>query len=503
MDKYDAVVIGAGNGGLTCAVSLAQMGLNTLLLERHNIPGGCATSFCRGRFEFEVALHQLSGMGTEERPGGLRRMLGSLGVMDDLEFVEMKDLYRAVKPGELDVTIPADRSEAISGLQKQFPHESEGIERFFNLMYRFAGEMLGAFILKDPVINRDKYPTIYSYAFKTFKEVLDDHFSDPLLKAAMSVYWGYIGVAPNRLSFPLVALMFVDYMENKPHHIKGGSQALSTALSDKFLSLGGTARFNCGAKKILVENNAVKGVETEHGERIETDYVVSNVSAVTTYVDLIGPENAPGEVFKDLGSRTLSTSAFTLFIGLDCRPEAVGIRESTSFILTHTDIDELPHRQMHQLEMGEELLVLSCYDVADPSFSPEGASQVALVTLKYAEPWLRVPPSEYAKVKYQCADAVLTTVEKAFPGLRGYIEEIETATPLTHMRYLSSPAGAVYAYDRFMKDTLFLQPSPRAPVKGLYFAGGWAGLNGFHPTLESGGKAARAIKKAFDKKGGA
>ena len=179
MDKYDAVVIGAGNGGLTCAVSLAQMGLNTLLLERHNIPGGCATSFCRGRFEFEVALHQLSGMGTEERPGGLRRMLGSLGVLDDLEFVEMKDLYRAVKPGELDVTIPADRSEAISGLQKQFPHESEGIERFFNLMYRFAGEMLGAFILKDPVINRDKYPTIFSYAFKTFKEVLDDHLFGP------------------------------------------------------------------------------------------------------------------------------------------------------------------------------------------------------------------------------------------------------------------------------------------------------------------------------------
>ena len=84
MEDYDAVVVGAGNGGLTCAVSLAQMGLDTLLLERHNIPGGCATSFRRGRFEFEVALHQLSGMGTEEKPGPLRRLLGSLGVMDDL-----------------------------------------------------------------------------------------------------------------------------------------------------------------------------------------------------------------------------------------------------------------------------------------------------------------------------------------------------------------------------------------------------------------------------------
>ena len=59
MQAYDAVVIGAGNGGLTAAATMAQKGLNVLLLERHNIPGGAATSFCRGRFEFEVALHQL------------------------------------------------------------------------------------------------------------------------------------------------------------------------------------------------------------------------------------------------------------------------------------------------------------------------------------------------------------------------------------------------------------------------------------------------------------
>ena len=73
MEGYDVIVIGAGNGGITASAALAQKGLNVLLLERHNIPGGCATSFCRGRFEFEVALHQLSGMGTVEKPGPLRR----------------------------------------------------------------------------------------------------------------------------------------------------------------------------------------------------------------------------------------------------------------------------------------------------------------------------------------------------------------------------------------------------------------------------------------------
>jgi phytoene dehydrogenase-like protein len=55
MQNYDVIVIGAGNAGLTAAATLSQKGLNVLLLERHNIPGGSATSFCRGRFEFEVA----------------------------------------------------------------------------------------------------------------------------------------------------------------------------------------------------------------------------------------------------------------------------------------------------------------------------------------------------------------------------------------------------------------------------------------------------------------
>jgi len=69
--KYDAIVIGAGLGGLSGATMLAKNGLKVLLLERHNVPGGYATSFARGRYEFEVALHELSNIGTQELRGRL------------------------------------------------------------------------------------------------------------------------------------------------------------------------------------------------------------------------------------------------------------------------------------------------------------------------------------------------------------------------------------------------------------------------------------------------
>ena len=40
MPKFDAVVIGAGNGGLAAACRMAKGGKKTLLIERHNMPGG-------------------------------------------------------------------------------------------------------------------------------------------------------------------------------------------------------------------------------------------------------------------------------------------------------------------------------------------------------------------------------------------------------------------------------------------------------------------------------
>ena len=72
MDKYDAVVIGAGNGGLVAAVRLLQGGAKVLVVEKHNLPGGFATSFRRGRFEFEASLHELNDFGPRRRQGAFR-----------------------------------------------------------------------------------------------------------------------------------------------------------------------------------------------------------------------------------------------------------------------------------------------------------------------------------------------------------------------------------------------------------------------------------------------
>lgn len=495
MEGYDVVVIGAGNGGLTASAGLAQKGFNVLLLERHNVPGGCATSFCRGRFEFEVALHQLSGMGTPEKPGPLRMMLDNLGVLDDLEFVEMDDLYHVAMPDGFRLTLKTSKDQVISELQERFPHEKEGIERFFDLVYSYANQMLAAFYFKDPDPSREKYPVLYSHAFKPAIDVLDELFSDPLLKAVVSVYWGFLGLPPTRLSFAYLAMLFFVFIEFKPFHLKGGSQALSNGLINRFLSSGGTVRFNCGAKKIIVEDGAVKGVITEDGDHIPANHVISNASQVSTYVQLIDPENVPNETLREMRGRTLSPSAFVMFVGFDCEASQLGITDSTTFLMANTDITDRNLDRMQRLDIDDELMVLSCYDVADPDFSPPGTCQANIVTLKYGDPWLRVPPSDYHRVKYRCGEAMLRRVEDIFPDVRKHIEELEVATPLTHMRYLGHPNGAIYGFEQYTKDSLFFQPGRFSPIGGLYFASGWTGDCGFQSTLEAGLSAANSIIK--------
>lgn len=498
MEGYDVVVIGAGNGGITASAAMAQKGLNVLLLERHNIPGGCATSFCRGRFEFEVALHQLSGMGTVEKPGPLRMMLGSLGVLDDLEFVEMSELYSIMMPDGFNLSLKPDKEMVVKELQDRFPHERQAIEKFFDLSYKYANDMLAAFIFKDPAPSREKYPTMYEYAFKPASEVLDSLISDPLLKAILSVYWGYIGLPPNRLAFPYLAMLFFTYIEFKPFHIKGGSQALSNVIINKFISRGGSVRFNCGAKEIKVENGKVTGVVTDDEEFIPAQFVVSNASQVSTYVQLIDPQHVPDQVNREMRGRSLSPSAFSMFVGFDCEPDEVGIKVPTTFLLDNIDFGDNVINQMKKLDIDDQLLVLSCYDVSDPEFSPPGTCQANIVTLKYGEPWLNIPPTQYHKTKFRCAEKMLRRVEAIYPDVRGHIEEIDVATPLTHMRYLGHPKGAVYGFEQYTKDSMFFQPGRYSPIEGLYFASGWTGDGGFHSTLQAGLSAAKSIVRKLE-----
>ena len=130
--KYDVIVIGAGNGGLATAVTVARLGLRTLVIERNNVPGGCATSIRRGRFEFEPSLHELANVGTEENPGSIRKFFESIGAK--VEWCTEDTLFRVIADGEdgYDVALPVGIEAFCDAMERAVPGCRDSVVQFFN-----------------------------------------------------------------------------------------------------------------------------------------------------------------------------------------------------------------------------------------------------------------------------------------------------------------------------------------------------------------------------------
>ncbi|MUL64596.1 phytoene dehydrogenase [Mycobacterium sp. CBMA 234] len=486
MTDVDAVVIGAGNAGLTAAATLQQSGIRTLLVERHNVPGGTGTSFRRGRFEFETALHQLSGIGKPGNPGPLFGVLQSLGVTDKIEFVREHDLYRSVVVGSHDVTIPTDWGQASDNLEDAFPGNRIAIEKFFELVRTITMCQVGA-MRGAPADKLD--PVLFTHGLRSLAEVLDEYFTDPRLKHVLGVYWTYLGLPPGQITFQDWALTFYAYVEFGPAHIIGGSQAMSTAILDTFLEHGGEVRFNNGAQKILTDARGVVGVRLDDGTEVSTRDVISNASLPTTLAMLDDP---PSALYADLSTRNLSISAVVLHMGLNASPAELGFTTSTSFVGHDLDEDTI-FANWNSLEPARTVGV-TCYDVEPIGFSPRGASHASLITLPYGHVWDSVSPRDYHRVKFDYAQSMLDVAEVLTPGLRDAIEEVDVATPRTMARYLGHPSGAIYGYQQDRTENwLFRQTERNTHVPGLYVAGTWAGLCGFEPALESGARVARRL----------
>ncbi len=239
------------------------------------------------------------------------------GVLNKLEFVEMENLFRFIVPDKVDLTLPANRAGIIRVLLERFPDEKGGIERFFDLVYRFFQEVISAFYLRDPEVTPEKYPLYFQYAFRDSQSVIDEYFRDPYLKLTVAGYWGYMGLPPRLLAFSDLAALIFAYIEFKPWHLKGGSQALSNAMAAAVLDAGGEIRFSCGAERIVTRDGAVQAVVTDRGEEITTRYVVSNASGVATFAGLLDDGEKRKEALKEVRGRwwVLHFSRFTRVSG--------------------------------------------------------------------------------------------------------------------------------------------------------------------------------------------
>lgn len=499
-ERYDAIVVGAGLGGLAAATTMAHSGLKVLLLERHNVPGGYATSFVRGRagggppYEFEVALHELSGIGPPEARGNVYRALSHLGVADKVEFLHVPNLYRAVFP-DLDLTLPVGQEAFEARLAEAFPHEAAGIRRFMKRVFDFGREYARFLRVRrrvHPATVPFRFPNFVRYLPTTWGQVLDRDMRDPAARAVLSQYWGYVGLPPSRISFVYMASTLAAYVRRGAAFPKGRSQALSSAFLSTFEELGGEVRLNCGVKRITAQNGRVTGVITEGEEEIGADWIVSNADPITTCRDLIVEDQVPSSFFTKLQSSQIAASTVNVYLGVACPPEDLGLTEHEIFV--NADYDFERHYQNMKAIVPPESIAITCYNAVYPDVSPPGTSMVVLTALGYGEPWYELPPAEYVATKNRIASTMLDLAEGIAPGLRQHAEVVEVSTPLTNMRYAGTMGGSIYGFGQPPRDNMVWRMDYKGPLQGLYFAGAWTQPGGgFEPSMMSGMRAGRVI----------
>lgn len=498
---YDAIVVGAGLGGLSAATKLARHGKKVLLLERHNIPGGYATSFVRGRFEFEVALHELSGMGHKGQPSSNNRYLDDLGVSDQIELLWVTDIYRSVfLDSGLDITLPMGREAYTDTLCAAFPHEARGIRRFIARIFDLASEALelekkvanGSFGLRDVVEAPVRFRNAARYLPATWGQILHRDVQDPLARAVISQYWGYFGLPPSRVSFLYFAVALANYIRFGATYVRGRSQALSNAFVKAYEGWGGEVRFNCGVQTITTAGERVTGVITEAGDVFEAPIVLANTSPVTAIQDLIGVEKVPAAYVEKLSRQTVAPSTLNVYLGLNKSHEDLGLLDHEVFVNEHTDI-EAAHAATYGLDAPHNI-ALTCYNAVYPQISPPGTSIVVLTALLRGDPWYDLDPTDYVATKNRIATGMIDMAEKVAPGLRDVAEVVEVSTPLTNMRYAGALGGSIYGFDQPPHNSTVLRTSPKGPLGGLWFVGAWTQPGGgFEPAMISGRMAAETI----------
>ena len=324
--RYDAVVIGAGNGGMAAACQIAVGGKSVLLLEQHNIVGGFSTSFVRGRFEFEASLHELCELGTAADKGILYRMFEDLGI--DVDWIRVPEAYRLLVPGgendRIDAILPFGIDEYVEAVEGYCPGSRESVRRFFEL----AGEMCDAMVyvqdlqtdigtLSKPYMLRH-YPNFLKAGAYTVEEVFEALAMPKRAREILSAYWCYLGVPLDRMDFAFYGYMVYEYIKRGAYIPRYRSTEFAQAFEKRIRQCGGDVWCGVKAEKVLVENGRVTGVITDQGQRILTKQVVCNASPYHLYSEMISPAEAvPKQALREIGGRTPSVSGFVIFIGLD------------------------------------------------------------------------------------------------------------------------------------------------------------------------------------------
>ncbi|MCQ2592986.1 MAG: NAD(P)/FAD-dependent oxidoreductase [Treponema sp.] len=507
MKNFDVIIVGAGNGGLMAAAYACKNGLKTLLLEKHNLPGGSATSFRRGRFEFEASLHEMAEVGTEENPGIARKIFEEVGA--DVKFIREETAYRVVSTKEnlsFDATFPCDTEGFCDEIERQVPGSRPSVRKYFDIIEEAVATTGKLTSLKIKPSDLPKILDVFRLVSHTSDEVMDLCGIPKKAQHMMTIYWPYIGEPTDRLDAFFMGVIDNVYLKEGAAIPSMFSHEFSLALESIIRKNGGEIWYNSPVTNILVKNHKAYGVVVEKGsaglpsnkEEIHSDYVICNCFPNDVFGKMMDKAEVPLIERKRINAREIALSFVIAYVGLNKSAEELGIKDYTIFMLSDPDSAVQYNDSFGLGAKGWE--TANCLNVAIPECTPEGTCQMCFTTAVYGDEWGKIAPEDYKKTKMEVAEKMIDFYEKTMGiSIKPYIEEIEVATPVTFSRYLNTPNGTPYGYQTHMWDGTFMRTmnvKKEHSIKNLRFCGAHTeGSLGYNMTYHSGRNAVMEILK--------
>jgi all-trans-retinol 13,14-reductase len=507
---YDAVVIGAGLGGLSTAAFLATNGRRTLVLEQNQVVGGCSQVFRRqgNRYEFDVGVHYIGDCA----PGGtVDRLMHGLGLQERIEFAELDpDGFSTITLPGVSFRVPRGWQAYEDRLAATFPDEEDGVRRCVSTLRTVAEEIRSGRPdgLRHAVTRAGRLRSTLWWGLRPLASLYDACGLSQEARTVIAGESGDYGTPPSKAPVALHAGFLDHYLKAGAYYPKGGGQVIAARLTEVIAAHGGTVRTKARVRRILLEDGRAVGVRLADGEEIHSPVVVSNADIRRTYLELVGRDELPRRLRRKAEGFRMALPLFSLYLAID-----LDVRDrlpnSTSWIYPHADIEAIYADAYAGRVPAEVPVFMTSGTLKDPDghhTAPPGHSTLELMTIAPAdhgtwgvgegpvagERYSRGPA--YLAVKEKLAEAVLDTASLVIPDLREHIVYRDASTPITQERFTLSTGGACYGLEMTLDQLGPFRPDVTTSIPGLYLTGASTRhQHGIVATLNGGAGTAGAI----------
>ena len=489
----DAIVVGAGLGGLATAVRLAAGGARVAVLEQDAQPGGKLNQWRSGGFTFDT------GPSLVTMPGVIADLFRAAGRRRG-DYLTLQPLHPGCRyrwPDGTTFNADSDLAAMTAAIRRLDPRDVGGYLRFLAYGRALYERAARPFLFHErprpmDLLRRRGWDVLRIGAFTTMDAAVRAHFHSPYLRQLFNRYATYNGSSPYQAPATLCLIPYLELAEGG-WYIAGGLYRLAEALLRLAGELGVEIRTGAQVAEVLFDGRQAVGVRLAGGEELRAGAVVVNADPLYAYQSLIPPALRPRRepAARVTLASDLSCSGFVLLLGTDCDFPALA-HHNIFFSGDYPAEFRALFRQRRPAP--DPTIYVSYTSRSDPTQAPPGGGNLFVLVNAPA----LTPAANWDAWAGPYRKLVLDRLEAAgLPDLRRHIVIERMLTPSTFAGRFNAFGGALYGFSSNNRLAAFRRPANRAPgLPGLFFVGGSAHPGGGIPlALLSARLVANAVMR--------